>query len=126
MSIGAVVEAGRRLIEATFLDRCVILDHTTVSDGAGGQTSTFTPRATAVACRFSQLMETDIRIIAGSAYGPATGILQVGLDVDAPEGSYAQNVEYDDGLWLIVGDRTPPSATAVFRRLLVREVTWGV
>lgn len=126
MSIAGVVEAGRRLIEATFLDKCVILDHTTVSDNAGGQTSTFTPRATDVDCRFSQLMETDIRVIAGSAYGPATGILQLPVDVDAPEGAYVQNVDHDDAFWLVVGDRTPPSATAVFRRLLIREVTWGV
>lgn len=126
MSIGAVVEAGRRLIEATFLDRCVILDQTNVSDGAGGQTTTYIPRATDVPCRFSQLIETDIRIIAGSAYGPATGVLQLPVDVDAPEGAYVQNVAHDSAFWLVVGDRTPPSATAVFRRLLVREVTWGV
>ncbi len=124
MSIGAAVEGGRRLVEATFLDRCVVLDQTNVPDGSGGTTTTWTARQTNVSCRFAQLTETDIRVIAGAAFGPATAILQLPLGTDAEEGSFIQNVNDPDGLWFVVGDRTPPSNTAVYRRLLVREATW--
>ena len=124
MSIAAAVEGGRRLIEATFLDRCAILDSVDVPDGSGGTSTTYQPRALNVPCRFAQLQETDIRIIAGSAYGPATAILQLPVNTDAEEGSFVQNVAHDDAFWFVVGDRTPPSATAVYRRLLVREATW--
>ncbi len=124
MSIGPAIEGGRRLVAGSFLDRCVILDKTDVSDGHGGTTTTLLPRATNVACRFAQLTETDIRIIAGQAYGPATATLQLPLDVPADEGDYVQNVDVDDSFWFVVGDRTPPSNTAVYRRLLVREATW--
>lgn len=124
MSIGAAVEGGRRLVEATFLDRCVILDRTTVPDGSGGSTETFTPRVLDVPCRFAQLSETDIRTVAGAAFGPATATLQVSIDLTVPEGSYVQNVSMDSAFWLVVGDRTPPSHTAVVRRLLIRDAVW--
>lgn len=124
MSIGAVVEGGRRLLEATFLDRCVILDAVNSPDDSGGSTTVLVPRALGVDCRFATLTETDIRLVAGSAYGPATATLQLPVGVDADEGSYVQNVEHDNAFWLVVGDRTPPSATATVRRLLVREATW--
>ncbi len=124
MSISAAVEGGRRLIEATFLDRCVILDAIDIADNSGGQTTTLVPRVLSVPCRFTQMSETDVRLVAGAAYGPATAVLQISIDTDAPEGAYVQNVDHDSAFWLIVGDRTPPSATAAVRRLLVREATW--
>jgi hypothetical protein len=124
MSIGAAVEGGRRLIEGSFLDRCVILDVTEEADGSGGTTTTYTPRALDVPCRFTALTETDVRVVAGSAYGAATATCQVSVDLQVPEGAYVQNVDHDDAFWLVVGDRTPPSATATVRRLLVREASW--
>ncbi len=124
MSIGPAIEGGRRLVAGTFLDRCVILDKVDLPDGNGGTTTTLVPRATNVVCRFAQLTETDVRVIAGQAYGPATATLQLPLDVPVDEGDHVQNVDDDNSFWLVVGDRTPPSNTAVFRRLLVREATW--
>lgn len=124
MSMLAAVEGGRRLVAGTLVDRCVILDATNVSDDSGGQTTALIPRALSVECRFGALTETDVRVIAGQAYGPATATLTVDLSVDIEEGCYVQNVADDDEFWLVVGDRTPTSNMAVARRVLIREATW--
>lgn len=125
MSVSAAVESGKRLVAGTFLDRCVLLDATNVPDDSGGSHTELVPRAIDVACRFGQLMETDIRLIAGQAYGPATGTLMLPLEVKANEGTYVQSVADDTSFWLVVGDRTPDSNMSVARRLLIREATWA-
>lgn len=120
----AAVEGGRRILAATLVDRCVVLDAENTQDDSGGSTTVLVPRALDVGCRFGALTETDIRVIAGTAHGPATAVLTVPLEVEINEGSYIQNVADDSEFWLVVGDRTPSSNMAIGRRLLIREASW--
>jgi hypothetical protein len=124
VSILSAVESGKRLIAATLVDRCVLLDPTNVPDDSGGTTTTLLPRALDVPCNFGRLTETDIRVIAGSAYGPATATLTLPLEVEIDEGVYVQDMSDDDSFWLIVGNRTPRSKMAPAQRVLIREATW--
>ena len=124
MSILAAVESGKRLIASTLVDRCVLLDARNASDGSGGMTTSLLPRAISVPCVFGRLTETDIRVVAGAAFGAATGVLTLPLDVEVEEGVYVQDAADDESFWMVVGSRTPRSRLTPAQRVLIREATW--
>lgn len=126
MSMASAVESGRRMMAATFLDRCTLLNNVPQRDRGGGYVDSLVLRLADVPCRFGALNETDIRIIAGWQQGPATGSLFLPVEIEVPEGSFVQQSTADQDFWIVVGDRTPPGKAAVVRRLLIREASWGV
>jgi hypothetical protein len=124
MAVSAVVSSGRRLVAQTFLDRAYVRDRTKVRDTSGGWKDTWIERPAAIPCRFTQMRDDDPVINLSSAFGRATAILLVPLDVVCKEGDRVRNAAGDPtrSIWVITKDLTPPSELAIARRLGIAEV----
>ena len=121
MSVESIVATGRRLIATSLLDRAFIQDRSMVRDTTGGQKETFTERGTAIPARFVQMRDTDPTMELDSVFGPAEAVCEFVVGTVFEEGDRIRNVQ-DSGIWQIVKDFTPPSATAVVCRAGIRAV----
>lgn len=127
MSLPSLVASGRRLVGTTFLDRAILWEEIQEADGQGGVVSTWVAHTDdMVPCRFGILAESDLRGRAlrasdGTVETAASAALTMPLEYTLPEGMRV--VDADSGrIWQVIGETTPPSATAVQRRVLIREV----
>ncbi len=120
MSVRSAINAGRRLIAASFVDTATIADRVVQSDGLGGSEETWVPRAAPVPCRFSKLTDAEQATVAMQPYAPAWGtvVFQVGTDIR--EGD--RIVQPEGRTWQVFGEQTPPGNAAVATRVMVREV----
>lgn len=121
MSLQGVVEAGRRLMATSLLDRARIQDRTMVRDTTGGRKETFTERTRTVACRFVTPKDDDPILALDSVFGAATMIVEFPLGTDFKEGDRVRNF-LDDGIWQITRDVTVPSELCVVMRAGIRAV----
>jgi hypothetical protein len=120
MDLASIVGTGRRLLASTMLDTALISDRSEAADGAGGVVTSWTPRASAVPCRYVQRNDGPPEPAGGVMIGKALCKVLLGLDVLVDEGDRITG--QDGSVWVVVGDLTPDSTTATVRRLLLREV----
>jgi hypothetical protein len=117
----STIDRGRRLIESTFLDTCLIAHRTLTPDGTGGQVETWVPEASPRPCRFGTLIEPDPSILIDAIYGPPSAQVLLALGTPYGKGDHITNTA--SGLvWLVVGHKTADSNAAVAERILIREV----
>lgn len=128
MSILSLVGSGRRLVEATLVDAVIVWEQLQAPDGQGGVITTWVAHTEApVHCAFGVLSEADERgrslhVGGGVVEGAAASVLQVPVDTPGiPEGTHLVDVA-TGRLWQVIGETTPPSARAISRRLLIREL----
>lgn len=121
MSIESAVEAGRRLVATTLLDSCRIERRTPVDDGAGGHTFAWLPVAT-VACRFGVIVDQHPVTAVETMFAPPTAPLLLPLGTDVLEQDRVINLGDDGKAWVVIGDKTPPSALAVTTRVTIRRL----
>ena len=127
MGLQNAVLAGRRLIETTLLDEARLYRRAVASDGAGGQVEAFPADASAVACKFSSIVDPSPVEQVEGIFGVPTATVFFALTTEGAsavglhEGDQVVNLA-DSSRWVVVGSKTPASAFAVVDRVLIREV----
>ena len=126
MGILQIIESGQRMVAATLLDRCGVMDRIQVADGTGGVTESYVARDSDTPCRFVRPIDTagprtaNLSNQSGSMEGFASMSVLLPIGTDLPELS---KVWASDGrAFLVVGDETPPSALITVERALLREL----
>lgn len=120
MSVRSAINAGRRLIAASFVDTATIADRTVRPDGYGGSEETWVSRSAPVPCRFSKLTDAEQQPVALQPYAPAWGTVVFPVGTDIREGDRV--VQPAGRVWQVFGEQTPPGNAAVAVRVMVKEV----
>lgn len=119
MSTPGIVVTARRALGALLLDRAVISDRT-VERTAGGTTTTWTPRAAPVACRFGPVSDSEATLAAGLVQGKAASVVTLPVGTPIAEQAKVRNTATGRE-WLVVANLTPESVWQTTVRVLVRE-----
>jgi hypothetical protein len=120
MDVVPLVAAGRRMAVGTFVDVSTISDRAIVSDGHGGQTTTYVPRAAQISVSLVGVKDTPLADDMGVLKGTATVMVLCPWGTDLPDGARltTSGVTYE-----VVGRRSAESNRTVMERYLAREVS---
>lgn len=119
MDVAPLVAAGRRMAAGTFVDLSTISDRTLVSDGHGGQDTTYTARPVQILVTLVGVKDTALADDSGVLKGTATVTVLCPWGTDLPDGTRltTSGVTYE-----IVGRRSAESNRTVVERYLAREL----
>jgi hypothetical protein len=119
MEVAPLVAAGRRMSAGTFVDISTIYDRAIVSDGHGGQTSTYVARPATIKVSLVGVKDTPLADDMGVLKGTATVLVLCPYGTDLPDGA---RLSVAGLMYEVVGRRSAESARTVVERFLAREV----